>query len=145
MAYQYRKAQDLEPTQTGAFDPYRAVFFKLLGNKQMNRPRAKTPVNLWRKSKNVEIEAEAQRIIESTWDPTSKKTKKEMAVSTRDKVARDMFEKLSEEEKLFWKQEVKDEHNAAVEQWAKEMNGPIATDPASRQRCVVQHKLFLRY
>lgn len=141
MAYQYRKDHDLDPTQSGAHNPFRILLARLLGNTQLDRPRLKTAVNVWRKTRRADIEEEAQRLVVERLANGGKK-KKDGLIAARDSVARQMFAELSEEDRNFWKQEAKAEHDAALKRWANEMNGPIPTDPASRQRYASTHCRF---
>lgn len=135
MAYQYHRKHDLEATQRlrGAFNPYRALLCKLLG-RQTDRPRLKTAVNVWRKPRRDRIKFEAQKIADST---RRKGKKREAMISIRDRVARSMFGKLPETERHFWKQEAASEHDIAMKAWLEEIDSPVPSDPAARQRYVL--------
>ncbi|KAF8954792.1 hypothetical protein BDZ97DRAFT_1675759 [Flammula alnicola] len=116
MAYQYMKDNDLNPKDSGAYNPYHALMAKLTG-KEVNRPRCKTGVN--------------NRLGDL-------KGKKDRLAAERDKIAREMFAKLDEEEQRSWKVVAMDEHSELMKEYKKDAqlaNTP-STDPADRQRCI---------
>ncbi|KAF9470923.1 hypothetical protein BDN70DRAFT_939329 [Pholiota conissans] len=132
LAYQHMKDNDLNPKDSGAYNPYNALMVKLTG-KEVSRPRLKTAANVWRKTKRDEIEAELKRRLGDDL-----KEKKERLVTERDKIAREMFKRLSEEEQRHWKGVAVDEHNDVLKEYQKELelaNNP-STAPADRQRCI---------
>jgi hypothetical protein len=75
-----------------------------------------------------EIEAEASRRNKELGASRNK------LVSLREKVAREFFEKLSQEEKTSWASRAKEEHRMVTEKWKRESTAPPSTDPADRQR-----------
>ncbi|KAF9470323.1 hypothetical protein BDN70DRAFT_821516, partial [Pholiota conissans] len=109
LAYQHMKDNDLNPKESGAYNPYNAIMVKLTG-KDVSRPRLKTAVN----------------------------GKKERLATERDRIAREMFGRLSEEDQRHWKGVAMDEHNDTLKEYKKELelaNSP-STAPADRQRCI---------
>ena len=52
----------------------------------------------------------------------------------RDKVARELFEKLPEIEQKQWVEQANEEHEAAVAKWKEETEGNPSIAPADRQR-----------
>ncbi|KAF8958799.1 hypothetical protein BDZ97DRAFT_1940816 [Flammula alnicola] len=125
MAYQYMKDNDVNPKDSGAYNPYHALMAKLTG-KEVNRPRCKTGVNVWRKTHREEIEAELKNRLGDL------KGKKDRLAAERDKIAREMFAKLDEEEQRSWKVVAMDEHSELMKEYKKDAqlaNTP-STDPA---------------
>lgn len=118
------KGQDLDPKQSGAQDPYRILLHKLTGVCSQ-RPRLKSPVNVWRKTARVEIEATAKQK-----DGVSRS---QMA-KLRDQTAREMFANLSVEEREGWAEQAKEEHEEALKAWQRETEGSPSTAPEDRQR-----------
>ncbi|KAJ3495417.1 hypothetical protein NLJ89_g10626 [Agrocybe chaxingu] len=59
LAYQYMKDADIDPKESGAQNPYRALLHKLTG-KGLQCPRKKTAVNVWRKTQHTLIETNAK-------------------------------------------------------------------------------------
>jgi len=94
-------------------------------------PRQITAVNVWRKGHREDIEAEASRRAQELGD--SRKN----FVSLREKVAKELFESLSQEEKTSWANRAKDEHHKATEKWKRESTASPSTNPADRQRYVL--------
>ncbi|KAF8173489.1 hypothetical protein BJ912DRAFT_859330 [Pholiota molesta] len=131
MAYQYMKDNDLNPKESGAYNPYNAIFTKLTG-KEVNRPRCKTAVNVWRKTHREEIEAELKRRLGDLAG------KRDQLAAERDRIARAMFSKLDDEEQRQWKSAAQAEHNEAMKEYKKELDlaHTPSTSPEDRQRCI---------
>ena len=121
------KDQDMDPRESGAHNPYRTLLHKLTGT-TIQKPRQKPPVNIWRKTQRKEIDFEAKKITESENVPRSKHA------AIRDKVARDMFERLPEEEKGQWIEQAKEEYDNAMLRWKEDTEGNPSTEPEDRQR-----------
>jgi len=123
------KDQDIDPRESGAHNPYRNLLHKLTGT-SIQKPRQKSPVNIWRKTQRKEIDSEAKKIIEKDKTPPSKHA------AVRDKVAREMYDLLSQEEKAQWIEQAKEEHEAAIAKWKEDTEGDPSTAPEDRQRWV---------
>ena len=80
--------------------------------------------------KHPEIDLEAKKIIENENTPLSRHA------AVRDKVARDMYNLLSQEEKSQWIAQAKEEHEAAMVKWKEDTEGSPSTEPEDRQRWV---------
>ncbi|KDR81130.1 hypothetical protein GALMADRAFT_136178 [Galerina marginata CBS 339.88] len=130
LAYQHMKDHDLDPTETGARNPYRPLLFKLTG-KGSNPPRLKSPVNVWRVSHKAEIEKTLN--IRATLHGT----KRAGLVKLREQIARELYGKLDEAEQRSWKAAAMEEQREAVAAWKVEMESPPSTDPADRQKCIM--------
>lgn len=127
LAYQNMKDQDIDPTESGAHNPYRILLHQLTGT-TIQKPRKIWVVNVWRKSHRKEIDREAKIIAERENTPRSK------LAAVRDKVARDLFAKLPEVEQKQWVEQANEEHETAVAKWKEETEGKASTTPADRQR-----------
>jgi hypothetical protein len=127
LAYQYMKDQDIDPMESGAQNPYRILLHKLTGT-TIQKPRKIWVVNVWRRTQRKEIDREAKIIAEKEKTPRSK------LAAVRDKVARELFERLSKEEQQQWVEQANEEHDAAVAKWKEETEGRPSTTPADRQR-----------
>ena len=123
MAYQHMKNQDLDPKESGAHNPYRILLTKLTGASSQ-RPRLKSAVNVWRKTVRREIDA----IVKAKQLPHAQRAKH------RDQTAREMFAKLTVEERAQWTEQAKEEHEEALEVWKGETSGEVSTTPEDRQR-----------
>jgi hypothetical protein len=121
------KGQDMDPKDSGAQNPYRALLFKLTGV-GLQRPRLRSAVNTWRKTQRDEIEREVRRVVLRDGTPRSQLAK------LRDTIARRIFEALPGEEQKQWAELAKEEHEAALETWKEETNGPPSKDPVARQQ-----------
>lgn len=118
------KDQDLDPKESGAQDPYRVLLHKLTGVSSQ-RPRLKTPANVWRKTARVEIDGVAKQ---KEGVPRAQKA------TLHDQIAREMFAALSQEERQGWAEEAKEEHEEALKTWKRETEGSLSTSPEDRQR-----------
>jgi hypothetical protein len=129
-AYQHMKDHDLDPTETGAHNPYRPLLFKLTG-KGGNPPHSKPPVHLWRRTHKEVIEATLKtRAI-------ALGTKRGDLAKLREQIARELFSKLDPNDQRSWKGRAMTEHHDATAAWKKEMESQASTAPLDRQRFVL--------
>ncbi|KDR70603.1 hypothetical protein GALMADRAFT_214374 [Galerina marginata CBS 339.88] len=129
LAYQHMKDQDLDPKESGAHNPYRALLAKLT-KKDGNHPRCKLHTNVWQKTQCEAIEEELKKRM---GDLTGKKTK---LAAECDKIAREMFQALDNKEKGYWGRMATEEHEVALKAWKKETEYAPSDDPVERQRCI---------
>jgi len=113
--------------ESGAQNPYRILLHKLTGT-TIQKPRKIYVVNVWRRTQRVEIECQAKIIAEKENTPRSK------LAALRDRIARELFEKLPQAEKEQWVDQANEEHELAVTKWKEETEGKPSTTPADRQR-----------
>lgn len=118
------KDHDLDPKELGALDPYRVLLNKLT-SASSQRPQLKSPVNVWRKTSQAEIDG----IVKQKGDVPRAQMAKH-----RDQAAREMFAKLSVEERKSWEEQAKEEHEEALKAWKQETDGKLSTTPEDRQR-----------
>jgi len=116
----------MHPRESGAENPYRALLLRLTGLGNVSKPRLRTAVNTWRKTQRKEIETEVIRLYG--------RVVREKLVSIRDKVAKDMYNKLSEYERKGWDEQAAEDHEERLAEWTELMEGVIPTDNISRQR-----------
>jgi hypothetical protein len=121
------KDQDLDPKESGAQNPYRILLHKLTGT-SIQKPRLKSAANVWRKTQRKEIDVEVKKIAKQSNIPRSS------MAATRDKVARDMFERLPAEDRAQWVEQAKEEHDTALAKWKEECEGKCSTASEDRQR-----------
>ena len=121
------KDQDIDPTESGAQNPYCILLHQLTGM-TIQKPRKIWVINVWRKSHHKEIDREAKIIIERENTPRSK------LASDRDKVACDLVEKLPEVEQQQWADQANEDHEAMVAKWKKETEGKASTTPMDCQQ-----------
>lgn len=114
-------------------DPYSALLHHLTGLKP-EKPRLKTPGNIWRKNHRTEIEDEVNRQAKAAGVPKNK------VAPLRERVASKLYNGLGEAEKRYWAQVAKQDHDSAMEKWDKEVNGSPSTEPADLQKYV--HSCF---
>ena len=129
LAYQHMKDQDIDPTESGAQNPYRILLHQLTGV-TIQKPRKIWVVNVWRKTQRKEIDREAKIIAEREKTPPSK------LAAVRNKVACELFEKLPKIEQAQWVEQANEEHEAAVAKWKEQTEGRPSIAPADRQRCI---------
>ncbi|KAF9471830.1 hypothetical protein BDN70DRAFT_938645 [Pholiota conissans] len=124
------KDHDANPKDSGVSDPYHSLLSKLTG-REVTRPRCKTGVNTWRKTHRDEIEMELRKRMGG--DLTGKRDK---LAAERDKIAREMFSKLSQEEQKRWKAMALEEHEALMKEYKKDLATAPSCAPEDRQRCI---------
>ena len=124
LAYQHMKDQDLDPRDSGADNPYRTLLHKLTGT-TIKKPRQKPPSNIWRKTQRKEIDLAAKQLGNI---PRSQHA------TVRDKLARDMFDQLPEEDKAQWTEQAKEEYETAMVRWKEDTEGKPSTLPEDRQK-----------
>ena len=111
------KDQDLDPCNSGADNPYRGTTIK--------KPRQTAPANIWQKTQQKEIDLAAKDLGSI---PRSQNA------AVRDKLAWNMFEELSKEEKAQWKEQAKEEYETAMAKWKEDTEGNPSTIPEDRQK-----------
>ncbi|KAF9471420.1 hypothetical protein BDN70DRAFT_938959 [Pholiota conissans] len=131
LAYQHMKDSDLDPKDSGAYNPYHALMTRLTG-KEVVRPRCKTGVNMWRKTHREHIEAELKRRLGDL------KGKRDRLAAERDKIAREMFGRLDLEEQRSWKTMAVAEHDELMKEYRREVakSHTPSRSPEDRQRCI---------
>lgn len=123
------KDHDLDPKDSGLLNPYHVLLHRLTGT-SIQRPRMKSAMNIWRRTEAPVIEAEVRRLVLEGGISRSK------VVALRERVAKEIFFELSEEERDEWKAQAKLEHEKAVENWTNETQADPSEDPAARQKYV---------
>lgn len=109
-------------------DTYRILLHQLAGTSN-KAPRQKTAVNVWRRSHTEEIEKEVK--LRAQRDNVDRKR----LAPVREKVAKEMFERLSLGERDKLSMHAKEDHAAEIKKWKQETTTPPSTSPADRQRC----------
>lgn len=120
-------------SKSRTIDPYRSLLGQLTGTSD-KAPRQKSAVNIWRKLYTDDIEKEVT--IRAKRDNVDKKK----LAPVREKVAKEMFERLSRVDKDDWAKQAKEQHEAEIKVWKEEATSPPSECPADRQRCA---SLFL--
>lgn len=123
------KDNAMDPKESGVHSPYRILLHKLTGQ-GMQKPRRKSAKNFWRVTEKARIEEVAVARV----GPCDPKVLHKKLAAQREKVAVELYTKLSQDEKEEYEQMSLDEHKAALEKWERDANGPISEDPADRQR-----------
>ena len=136
LAYQYMKDQDIDLRDSGADNPYRILLHKLTGN-TIQKLRRQPPVNVWRKTQHKEIDIEVKKIMDKDGIPHSKHA------AVRDKMAWDMYEMLSEEEKVQWIEQATEEYETAMMRWWNDVEGDPSTASEDCQKWVPVYFSFM--
>ena len=121
------KDQDINPTESGAQNPYQILLHQLTGT-TIQKPRKIWVVNIWRRTQCKQIDCEAKIIAERENTPQSK------LAAVCDKVVRELFEKLPELEQQQWMEQANEEHEAAVTKWKEATEGRPSTLPVDHQQ-----------
>ena len=126
------KARSPDPRDTGEHNPYRALLFKLT-KKGYKLPRLKAPFNLWRVGEREEISRLAK--LEPGFN-------KKNAATTRDRIAKTLFEELSSEEKEEWSTRAADLFDEEKTNYDRHMKEGPSTRPEDRQTYVLWSDLI---
>lgn len=123
------KDHALDPKDSGLSNPYRVLLHKLTGT-SIQRLRMKSAKNIWRRSEAPAIEAEVRRLVlEGGFS-------RPMVAALRERLAKEMFLQLNEDEREGWKAQAKEEHDTAIESWTNETQADPSEDPIARQKYV---------
>ncbi|PPR05634.1 hypothetical protein CVT24_002862 [Panaeolus cyanescens] len=129
-AYQYMKDHDLSSKESGAQNPF-TILLAQLTKTNTQRPRAKPAVNVWRRTTRKQIEeevnAQATRLNVS---------KSRGLAALRERIVKEWYKKLPQEEQQEWERLAKEEHAAALEDWERELKAGPSTQPVDIQRAI---------
>ena len=128
LAYQYMKDSNMDPKESGAQNPYRILLLKLAGMTSTLKPRIWTACNTWRKTQRKEINDKTKQQYGNL--------SRSQQVTARDKIAKEMYAKLSDVEKEGWEEQAVEDHAERMAKWNKILNGKISQNNADRQRYV---------
>jgi hypothetical protein len=123
------KDHDLDPKDSGLSNPYRVLLHQLTGT-SIQRLRMRSAMNIWRRSEGAVIEAEVRRLVLEGGISRSK------VVSLRERVAKEMFSQLSEDEREGWKAQAMEEHDTVIENWTNETQADPSEHSSARQKYV---------
>jgi len=123
------KDHDLDPKDSGLSNPYHVLLRRLTGS-SIQRPRMRSAMNVWRRTEAPVIEGEVRRLVSEGG------ITRPMVVTLRERVAKEMFLKLNQDERDGWKVQAKEEHETAFKKWTNEMQADPSEDPAARQKYV---------
>lgn len=126
LAYQFMKDSDMDPKESGAHNPYRILLLKLAGMTSMTKPRLCTACNTWRKTERKAINEK----VKQRWGGLTR----EQQAAARERVAKEMFVKLSDVEKEGWKQQAEEDHVERLAKWTQIVEGELSQNNADRQR-----------
>ncbi|PPQ76173.1 hypothetical protein CVT24_006599 [Panaeolus cyanescens] len=124
------KDNDVDSTDSGALNPFNVLLYKLTGV-GYQRPRLRSPVNVWRRTHRAEIEEEAQAL--ALKDTRSQRQK---LANLREKVAKSKFDMLGEVEKTYYRELAKKEHEETIKKWENDLKSPPSTAPEDRQKAI---------
>ena len=132
------KDQDIDPKESGTQKPYHILLHKLTGT-TIQKPRLKSAVNIWCKTQWPEIDAAVKEITQCNNTPRN------ALATTHNKVARDMFSKLSQEAQAQWILQAKEEHDEALVRWKQDNEAVCSTTPEDRQRCSFPSRFWIHW
>jgi len=116
----------MDPRESGAHNPYCILLLKLAGMMNTTKPRLRTACNTWRKTQRSAInEKVKQRYGALT---------REQQATVRDRIAKEMFKKLSDVEKEGWREQAQEDHAERLEKWTQIVEGELSQNNADRQR-----------
>lgn len=129
------KDNKYDPKSSNDNNPFSAVISALTGHELCTCPRLKTTVNTWCKTNVIEINKVVQQTVIAEKTPPGK------TVAVWNRVAKQLFNLLKPEEKWFWGERAKENHDRALSEWKASKDKKISTAPADRQKYVAFHSL----
>lgn len=132
------KSHNCDPRAKDPSNPFTSLLFSLTGRSAVDKPRQKSAVNCWSKSPNVcsSINDEVYGIC------VAEGIRRNQSVAIWNRVAREQFGRLGEEEKKMWEEKAKEEHVKELNAWNALNEGQVSTTPVDRQRYVPIHFLY---
>lgn len=122
------KQHDVDPRNTDPSNPFTALLYAITGIHVSDKPRQKSAVNCWSKSQTVSI----NQLVRQACIANNVGRKNSMVVWNR--IAREEFSKLPEDNKRYWEQKAKDDHAREIDEWKAARHAAISTKPEDRQR-----------
>ncbi len=119
----------------GSNDPMAILMAKLTGN-CLQRPRMKTPYNLWGPNNRCFVDPVFAERVEAGNVPA-----KEQA-ALRSAIYKELFEELPEDERREWTERAVQEHQRALDKATAVLKSGPSTAPEDRQRYVRSVTLF---
>lgn len=111
----------------GSSDPMAILMSKLTGN-SLQRPRMKTPYNLWGPQNRCFVDPVfAERVKEGN-------VPKRGQAALRSSIYKELFEELPEDEQREWTERAEREHQEALDQVTNTLKSGPSTAPGDRQR-----------
>ncbi|CAA7268955.1 unnamed protein product [Cyclocybe aegerita] len=109
----------------GNYTAYQLLLHRIVGS-TIKQPRLKTPSNIWRKSRQSEIEEATRRhALENGLKP------KQVPAAR-------------EREKEEWERQAKEEHEQDLVRWKADTEGPLPNDPDFQQQCIEALPLLMQ-
>jgi hypothetical protein len=108
-------------------DPMSILMARLTG-KSIPKPRKSIPYNLWAKTNQHIVDQEFKARC------TREQPSKHQRLTLLSKATRELFDKLSQDEKNMWQDEANKEHEVALVEWSNGLASPASTAPSDRQR-----------
>lgn len=129
--YNYNKTKSAKTTfEMGSNDPMAILMSKLTGN-TLQRPRMKTPYNLWGPKNRCFVDPVfAERVKEGNVSAKSQ-------AALRSSIYKELFEELPEDEQREWIERAESEHQQALAKVDATLKSGPSTTPEDRQRYVI--------
>ncbi len=105
-----------------------AVLMSKITGTSLQRPRLRTPYNLWGPQNRCFIDPIFQERVKEGNVPASRQA------ALRSALYKELFDELPVDEKNEWVQRADDEHREAMAKVEKALNSEPSTDPTDRQR-----------
>lgn len=126
------KEHNVNPSSTDPSNPFTSVLFTLTGKHSQEKPRQKSAINCW--SKTAATAENIATLVRQTCIRENIARKQSVAVWNR--VAREQFALLEEEDRAHWEEKAKQDHLVDLAQWKALNEGKISTTPEARQQYV---------
>ncbi|KJA18011.1 hypothetical protein HYPSUDRAFT_205740 [Hypholoma sublateritium FD-334 SS-4] len=128
--YNYSKTKNVKATfEMGSNDPMAILMSKLTGN-SLQRPRLKTPYNLWGPSNRCFVDPVfAERVKEGNVPAKGQ-------AALRSSIYKELFEELPEDERREWVERAEREHQQALDKADAALKSGPSTAPEDRQRII---------
>lgn len=129
MHYMHTRGNPENASSTGKNinDPLTILMGKLIGV-NFKMPRMKTGYNMWGPQHRAEVDPIFKQRVEAANLPKSQH------IALRSAVYKELFENLPADEQQLWTKAATREHEKAVQEIRKKMQGGISTEPEDRQK-----------
>ena len=128
LQYQYNKTQGQKAKfEKGSDDPMAILSAQLTGN-AVQKPRQKTPYNLWGPENRMFVDPVFNERVQEGGIPAKQHA------ALRSSIYKELFDELPPDERREWVKRAEREHAEALESFNKTLEKRPSTAPADRQR-----------
>lgn len=130
MQYMYTKSKEAASSSSKDENHPMTILMGRLTGVDFKMPRLKTGYNIWGPQNRDIVDPIFNQRVEAGKVPTNQH------LALRSAIYKELFEQLTPEKQAEWVQTATREHEKAVRELKKKMNGGVSTEPEDRQKYV---------